>query len=197
MCKKLGHGSNYGGKANTLAAQSKLPLEVVQDFQPKYFAAFPAHLQWQAWTDAELRRRGTLISLMGRKRQFWGRRNDDATLREAIAYDPQSSLADIVNRAMLRLWQSGLAIVVLQDHDAITFMYPEDLEEHVVPMLWEALPETIPLRHGRTMTIPYDCKIGWNRGDWSEKNPDGLKDWTGSDPRKRTPSTHFLDRKRA
>lgn len=197
MCKKLGHGSNYGGKAHTLAQQSKLPINVVQDFQPKYFRAYPAHIQWHEWVDSELRRKGTLISLMGRKRQFWGRRNDDATLREAIAYDPQSSLADIVNRAMLRIWQTKTVIVVLQDHDAITFMYPEELEDSVVPILWHMLPEVIALKHSRELVIPYDCKIGWNRGDWSKTNPDGLRDWTGHDSRRRTPPIHFLDRKRA
>ena len=43
MCKKLGHGSNYGGKPNTLAEQSKVELDLVRQFQPKYFSAFPAH----------------------------------------------------------------------------------------------------------------------------------------------------------
>lgn len=187
--------SNYGGKPHTLAQQSKLPLPVVAEFQPKYFAAFPGHLQWHAWVDAELRRRGVLISLSGRKRQFWGRRNDDATLREAIAYDPQCSLADIVNRAMLRIWRDRTAVLMMQDHDALTFMYPEEAEAEVVPALKAALPETIGLRHGRTMTIPYDCKVGWNRGDWSEANPEGLKDWRGGDSRRRAKRVNWFDRK--
>lgn len=196
MCKKLGHGSNYAGQAETLATQSRLPLEIVRNFQPIYFKAFPAHLQWQAWVDAELRRKGRLISFMGRKRQFWGRRNDHKTLREAIAYDPQSSLSDIVNRALLRIWHNRTAIVMFQDHDALTFMYPEDREDEVVPLLAAALPEAIPLARGQELIIPYDCKVGWNKGDWSEDNPDGLMDWTGHDPRRRTPQVHWLDRKR-
>jgi len=40
MCKKLGHGSNYGGQPATLSAQAKLPITVVNDFQPKYFKAY-------------------------------------------------------------------------------------------------------------------------------------------------------------
>ena len=183
-CKKLGHGSNYGGQAATLAEQSRIPVKIVQSFQPKYFKAFPAHLAWQEWVGTQLRT-GTLISLMGRKRQFWGRRSDPATLREAIAYDPQSSLADIVNDAMLRLWRDRVALVMLQDHDAITFMYPEKEEGRVVPTLWQALPKKVPLARGRELCIPYDCKVGWNRGDFSEKNPNGLKDWAGEDKRKR------------
>lgn len=197
MCKKLGHGSNYRGQPETLAQQSQLPVQVVREFQPKYFAAFPAHLRWHAWTEAELYRTGTIISLMGRKRKFWGRRNSDDTLREAMAYDPQESLATIVNRAMLRLWPERRAIIMLQDHDALTWMYPEKDEDKVVPWLLANLPETIPLSHNRTLTIPYDCKTGWNRGDYHPKtNPDGLKDFYGHDDRKRTPAVHWLDRKR-
>lgn len=200
MCKKLGHGSNYGGKPATLSTQSKLPLNVVAKFQPKYFAAFPGLIGWQEWVDATLRRTGTLISLTGRKRQFWGRRNDDATLREAIAYDPQCSLADIVNRGMLKMWRERTALLIKQDHDATTWMYPEHLEDEIVPKLQAQLTEEIPLKNGRVMKIPYDAKVGWNLGDFDyknpAKNPDGMKDYTGHDDRKRTPPVHFLDRKK-
>ena len=103
MCKKLGHGSNYGGKPNTLAEQAKVELDLVKQFQPKYFEAFPAHQRWQAHVDETLRKKGYLVSLMNRKRWFFGRRSDPSTLREAIAYDPQSSLAEIVNQAMLNI----------------------------------------------------------------------------------------------
>ena len=134
MCKKLGHGSNYGGKATTLATQSKLPIGVVQAFQPKYFGAFPAHQQWQQWVANQLWAKGYLISLTGRKRWFMGRRNDQDTIRAAIAFDPQGSLADIVNRAMLRIWRQRTAILMMQDHDALTFQYPEHLESEILPV---------------------------------------------------------------
>lgn len=196
MCKKLGHGSNYGGKAQTLSAQAKLPITIVSEFQPKYFIAYPSHQRWHAWVENQLRTTGTLITLTGRKRQFWGRRNDDSTLREAIAYDPQGSLADIVNTAMLNIWRERIAIVMMHDHDALTFMYPEEREDEVVPLLKEALVITVPLKHGRELRVPYDCKVGWNRGDYNAKtNPDGLKDYQPGDKRRRTPPVRILDRK--
>jgi len=195
MCKKLGHGSNYGGKPATLSQQAKLPINIVSQFQPLYFRAFPAHLRWQAWVDSQLRKHGYLISLMGRKRYFFGRRSDDSTLREAIAYDPQSSLADIVNRAMLRVWRDRRVQLLMQDHDAITIQYPEEIEDEIIPQIMALLEETIPLEHNRTLTIPYDCKVGWNRGDWNaETNKDGLKDWVGGDQRRRSPEVGILDR---
>lgn len=198
MCKKLGHGSNYRGKPQTLSAQAKLPITVVSDFQPKYFRAFPAHLQWHRWVDDTLRREGTLTTLTGRKRQFWGRRNDESTLREAIAYDPQGSLADIVNSSMLRIWRLSLSELpvqlMMQDHDALTFQYPEAQEDEIVPKLLSLLRNPIELKHNRTLEIPYDAKTGWNRGDWSATNPDGLKDYAPGDKRRRTPQVSLLDR---
>jgi DNA polymerase-1 len=196
MCKKLGHGSNYGGKPDTLSAQAKVPRQLVIEFQPKYFQTFPAHLQWQHWVGNEIRRHGSLVSLLGRKRHFWGRRNDDSTLREAIAYDPQSSLADIVNTAMLNIWHRNIAILYMHDHDALTFQYPEAHEDTIIPILQEHLKVPIQLEHNRVMTIPFDCVVGYNRGKWdAETNPDGLRDYEpGDQGRRRTPQVGILDR---
>lgn len=194
MCKKLGHGSNYDGKPPTLAAQSKLPIEVVADFQPKYFAAFPKIRLWQSWTDSQLRATGQLTSLMGRDRHFFKRRNDPKTLREAIAFDPQSSLADIVNSALLRIWRQDIAILMFQDHDALTFMYPEKEEGRIVPLLQSQLVGAVELERGRVLRIPYDCKTGWNKSDWSETNQDGLRKYQGHDGRKRAPKASLMDR---
>ena len=195
MCKKLGHGSNYGGQPFTLAQQSHLPISVVQQFQPKYFDAFPAHRKWQEAVADNLIRDGYLVSLTGRKRWFMGRRNDPATLREAIAYDPQGSLADIVNTAMLRIWESGVATIMMHDHDALTFQYPEHLEDEIIPKIMSQLVVEVPLAHGRTLRIPYDCKVGWNKGDYHPtKNPEGLKDYAPSEKRKRQARAGILDR---
>lgn len=196
MCKKLGHGSNYGGKPGTLAEQSKLPLTVVAEFQRKYFRTFPRLLDWHEWVDNQLRRRGVFTSLSGRRRYFFGRRSESSTLREAIAYDPQCSLADIVNTAMLNIWRQGIAQLLFQDHDALTFQYPEHLEDEIVPKIIKGLEVPIELKNGRTMVIPFDAKVGWNKGDWNDKgtNPDGLKDWRPGDKRKRSPTLGILDR---
>ena len=187
--------SNYGGKPATLAEQSKLPLDVVKQFQPLYFRAFPSHQAWQGLVDDRLRKDGYLISLMGRKRYFFGRRNDPSTLREAIAYDPQSSLADLVNTAMLNIWRMGIAAIVMHDHDALTFMYPEKEEDKIIPVLMQHLVVPVELKNGRMLRVPYDCKVGWNKGEYNEStNPNGLRDYRGTEDRKRIPEANLLDR---
>jgi DNA polymerase I-like protein with 3'-5' exonuclease and polymerase domains len=185
MCKKLGHGSNYGGRAQTLSDQAKVGLTAVVDFQAKYFKAFKAHLNWHEWVRQQIQTRGFLVSLMGRKRYFFGRREDDNVIREAIAYDPQSSLSDIVNQGMLRVWSANDCQLLMQNHDSILVQYPQEKEDEIIPKIFDALHHEIPLAHGRTLTIPYGCQTGWNWGKFSKENPDGLKGYEPNDKRTR------------
>lgn len=195
MCKKIGHGTNYAGQPRTLAEQAKVDIDLIEEFQPIYFRAFPAHLKWHAYVQRELEETGTLISLLGRKRQFWGRRNDPATLREAIAYDPQGSLADIVNRGGIALWEANICQLLMQVHDAWVVQYPEHLEDEIIPKIQSLLRYPVPIGKGRDLVIPYGCKTGWNFGEYNEKtNPSGLKSYKGKDKRKRPTPTPLLDR---
>lgn len=195
MCKKVGHGSNYGGQPRTLATQAKVDIGIIQDFQPKYFTAFPAHLRWHSNVQQVLHSCGFIVSLTGRKRYFHGRRGDDSTLREAIAYDPQGSLADILNSGMLNVWRSRNCQLLMQIHDAILIQYPEKREDEILPKVLKQLEQPIDLSHGRQLIIPYDASVGFNWGKYKEgKNPDGLKAWKGGDTRKRTPKVSVLDR---
>jgi DNA polymerase I-like protein with 3'-5' exonuclease and polymerase domains len=193
MCKKIGHGTNYQGQAHTLAQQAKVDVELVQGFQPLYFMAFPAHLRWHANVERTLLEVGTIINLTGRKRQFWGRRNDPATLREAIAYDPQGSLADIVNRGMLSTWRASFTQLLMQVHDAIVVQYPEEVEDEIIPKILHQLAYPVRIRD-RELVIPYGCKVGWNFGEFNEQNPGGLKAYKGHDKRKRPEKVSILDR---
>ncbi len=199
MCKKIGHGTNYGGRPKTLATQAKVEPKLVEEFQTQYFRAFPAHLRWHDHVRRELITNGHLISLTGRKRWFFGKRDDDATLREAIAYDPQGSLADILNRGMLEVWRRGDCQLLMQVHDAILVQYPEKKEADVIPRILDALriPFTLREEHKtgrRRFEIPYDVAVGWNWGKHGEENLDGLQKWKGRDERKRSPEMHILDR---
>jgi DNA polymerase-1 len=185
MAKVLGHGTNYNGKPHTMSKHTKLDAKLIAEFQSKYFAAFPAHQRWHAHVASELRQHGNLTSLTGRRRWFFGRRDDDSTVREAIAFDPQGSVADILNRGMLNVWRENICQLLLQIHDAILIQYPEDQEDRVVPLVIQAIKVPIELLHGRTLVIPSEAKVGWNWASYSEENPDGLTKWRGADRRTR------------
>lgn len=194
MCKKIGHGSNYLGKPYTLSRQAKIEQRAIEDFQPKYFIAFPAHQRWHEWTKQQIRDTGILVSLTGRRRYFFGRRDEEETFREAVAFDPQGSLADILNRGMLNVFRANSCQLLMQIHDAILVQYPESREDEVIPLVQSQLRQVIELRHGRQLIMPFDVKSGWNWGNWSKENVDGLKSYSPGDKRRRTPKVPILDR---
>jgi hypothetical protein len=185
MAKVLGHGTNYSGQPHTMAKHTKLDAGLIAEFQSKYFAAFPSHKRWHAHVASQLRQFGNISSLTGRRRWFLGKRTDDATVREAIAYDPQGSVADILNKGMLQVWRLRLCQLLLQVHDAILIQYPEDLEDKIVPLVMKEILVPVELRHNRKLVIPSEAKVGWNWASYSESNVDGLKQWVGTDARKR------------
>ena len=196
LCKKLGHGTNFDGAPPTLSQQTGVPIDLVIAFQPKYMAAFPAIDEWHLWVAQQLAITGFLIGITGRKRWFWDRRTDPDTVRAAIAYDPQNSEAFIVNSGMLNIWWNRTATLMMHEHDGLVYQYPAHLEDDIVPRLISQLAVPIDIGHGRTLTVPYEAKVGYNRGEYHPTaNPDGLREYApGDQGRERTPEVGVLDR---
>lgn len=206
MAKRGGHATNYYGTARTIARHLKVEERVIADFQTPYFRTFPGIPLWHRWTAHQLGLHQCLTTPLGRRRHFFGRPGDDATLREAIAYSPQSVVGDLLNLALWRVWKFLPEVELLaQVHDSIVFQYREGMEETVLPRAMElaSIPLTVQNEAGEamTITIPSDCKVGFNWADdeiktsrgQTIKNPDGLVKWKPgrNDNRRRTPG---LDR---
>jgi DNA polymerase-1 len=189
LSKKLGHGSNYYGTPPTMARHAKITTKLAQLFQDRYFPAFPGIPKWHRYVAQQLQQHQVLTTPFGRTRHFFGRPNDDATLREAIAFVPQSSTGDRMNLALWRIWKhlrgAGVQLIA-QVHDAVYFQYPERADEQEI--ISEAL-QLIDIRlshNGRELIVPGEAKVGWNWGNWDEKkNPNGLKKFKGKDERSR------------
>ena len=193
--KRLGHGTNYFGKPPNMARQTHIELALVSEFQNKYFSAFPGIRDWHQWVRNKLLRDGFITTFMGRRRWFFGRRWEEETLRSAIAYEPQSAVADILNRGMLQVWKLNKVELLLQVHDAIVFQYPEEQENEIVPLVMKTLQVEVPLLHGRSLNIPTEAFVGWNWAYKNENNPDGLVAFNGNDTRKRTTETLLMDQR--
>lgn len=195
MAKRGGHGTNYFGTPRTMAGHLKVESKIMQEFQINYCGtherpggAFPGIRKWHYYVREELQSNRSITTLLGRKRTFFGRPNDDSTLREAIAFEPQSVVGDLLNTALWRVWKHEPRVQLLgQIHDAIVFQYPDDpkTEVEIIDRCLELTRIPITAR-GRTMTIPSECKIGWNwaeRDDTKKKfkdgNPNGLVKYKG------------------
>lgn len=212
VAKRIGHGSNYQGSPFGIAAAVGIPAPIVEEFQRRYFAAFPAIPEWHRYIAQAILTGQHLDTPLGRRRWFFGRPNEDSTIREAIAFIPQSTIGELLNLALLRTWKRSLLSVtnplhlpiqlLLQNHDAFAFQTPESTD---LPTLLESikleLQIPIPLVRGdqvEYMTIPAEFVTGWNwaykekgpKDQWhfEDGNPDGLSKWSGSDTRKRQQS---------
>lgn len=190
--KKLGHGTNFVGQPPTMAKHAHVPVSEVELFQRNYFRAFPCIPDYHEWVQQELIETAMLHNLFNRRRFFFGRPKEKATLREAVAFGPQSSTGEEVNIGMLRIWRAQRVQLLMQVHDSLLFQYREEDEEKVIPWACEQLRVMVQLSHGRDFFVPVEAKVGWNWGDMqvgkdgSVKNPGGLIKWKGVDDRKRS-----------
>jgi hypothetical protein len=213
MCKRAGHGTNYGLSATSLGRHLKIKISHATRFQLLYYGgvialsslerwhkqdkeggfqelidggtiigtgpsslvriqgAFPGIRKWHDETAKQLQLEGTLTTPLGRRRQFWGRLDDATTLRKAIAYVPQSTIGDLLNIGLYRVWNElkdeGVEVLG-QVHDAILGQFPIGTEADIIPKILERMKNPMQVG-GREMIIPSDCETGL---DW--KN---MKKW--------------------
>lgn len=206
MAKRGSHLSNYYGTAWTAARSLKVPIAIMEEFQARYIRggrvngqlvepAYPCIPQWWRWTAEQLQTTNQLLTPFGRRRHFFGRPNDDTTLREAIAFLPQSTTADRMNLGLWRVWKNMPEVQLLaQTYDSITFQYPEALDEdEIVSKALELIRVELVAPNGRSYVVPGEAKVGWNWGyqytaEDAEKavakgqkparlNPGGLAKW--------------------
>lgn len=186
LAKKLGHGSNYYGTPRTMAKHAKVQTSIIEEFQHSYFEAFPAIKLWHEWVKNQLRSRSFLTTMLGRRRSFFGRAFDDETLREAIAFEPQSLTADEIDLGMLAMWRGAKrfdAQLLAQVHDSTLWQVPIERVDEFVP--WALATKRVPIKlvAGREFAIPIEAKVGFNWGDFDptdpDRNPDGLRKWKG------------------
>lgn len=209
VAKKGVHSANYGVQAKTTAMfvnnEAKdtwgrpgtgITITVAQAQQviDGYFMLAP-EVKTNYWTDVkrELNRNRTLTTPLGRKRTFFGRweSNDDSKfLNAAYSFAPQGGVGDLTTMAWVDMdyqfsQQKLPAEVLVNVHDSMMAQCDDDPEviEAVANIMAKsmAIPITI---HGKTFTIPSDCKVGYN---WMDKGKDG------SNPRGLVDISKFLD----
>lgn len=169
MSKRGGHATNYYATPPTVSKHLKIPRYAAEAFQSAYFAAFPGIREWQASVAATLlSEREITTPFFHRTRQFFGRPTDQATIREAIAYQPQSMVGDLLNlglrRAHARLEPKGLRILG-QVHDAVLYQTPVAKSDKLSTLLVSEMEIPIEMPSGKTMTIGASYTLGKN---WME-----------------------------
>lgn len=174
MAKKGGHLSNYDGKPPTMSHQLMLPIQVCREFQHNYFEEFSGIRDWHLEVQIELQTSRKLVTPLGRVRHFFDRPSSHSTIREGIAYLPQSLIVDTSNRGALNIFRKYPFIRLhLQLHDGLLTQFPNSLL-HLAPQVAKDFEIETPVR-GKIMRIPAEVSIGWNWGKMNKDNPGGLR----------------------
>jgi len=184
--KKVCHGLNYLMGPQTLCdsiikelgPKYAITQKQAKQFGGVYFERFKGVKNWHHDIFEELKATRTLTNCFGRKRTFLGR-IDEKMHRIGVAFKPQSTVADLCNRAIRRVYEEfgakfredgtmelGEQIeFLLQIHDSLLWQLPDTVDikatgERIVKAM------TIPCHiHGMNVIIPIDNCYGHNWGE--------------------------------
>lgn len=165
IAKRIIHASNYGMGPNTFSQQAGVSVAEAKRLLNLYFATYPRINVWHMQTRDLIRKSRTMRTPMGRTRTFFNRWSEEL-YKEALAFVPQSTVADLLNEGLLALYNAKLPGVdlLLQVHDSVLCQAPTEGINETMEKVRSLL--TIPLEiGGRVMTIPVTVKAGIN---WME-----------------------------
>ena len=155
--KAVCHGTNYLGKAPTLAAKAGLAIPSVQRVQNWYFSVAPEIKEWHKKIEWTARTQNYVENIFGAR--FWVLDfNDPMWLNKIVAAIPQSSAAILVNKALTRLERAekGKNIqVLLQVHDSLAGQFRKE-DTTAIQRIKSYMELTIPYKD--PLIIPADIK---------------------------------------
>jgi DNA polymerase I-like protein with 3'-5' exonuclease and polymerase domains len=174
MGKLANHSGNYMAGPGVLVNRAmKFDIPGVNYYIAKRILdarhkAIPGLHLWWAEVEKTLNKCRCLSTCMGRTRQFFGR-IDNTTLRDAVAFEPQSIVGDVNNKIfwqMEQYFRDTPAKVVIQVHDEVGTICPDNMVEEVIAAhrRFAQIPLHIIPNH-EPLIIPVDMEVGKNWKD--------------------------------
>jgi len=190
ISKQVCHSSNYGigpnmFSLNTLEkSKGKIVIskQQAQTYLTFYHSLFPEIKEWHEAVRNQIEQTGYLYNLFGFPRYFHKNgRYDDALLKEAFAFVPQSTVGTITNIAVTEL-QNFIEVsqldwdILAQTHDSYLVQCPINEVDICVKFMTEIINQELKGNDGTVFRMKSEAATGFN---WSpfdpKKNPDGLK----------------------
>ncbi len=142
---KMGvHLTNYGGKPRTLSKSLGMLMHEAELFQRRWFQMHPNILEWHRRIENQLRTTRQVENKFGYRRFYYDR--IDGLLPEALAWIPQSTVACVINRALVNIDKNLPKVqLLLQVHDSLV--------GQVLRSEWAQ--QKILMRPAMLITVPY------------------------------------------
>jgi hypothetical protein len=121
--------TNYVGSAAGIAANVGLLVHEVERVQKWYFGANPEIPAWHKWLSARIFRSNDkwIENVFGYRRYFFNLRENNL-MQIAAAWEPQSSVAILINKGMHRIFQELPDVTIrMQTHDSLFGDYPDNM----------------------------------------------------------------------
>lgn len=181
QAKRIVHGSTYGQSPYGISRLMHIPVLVARKAQDAFFSAFPLLREWQKYIYAQVVEGLPIATPFYREVTLLGRPWDEHTYKQGLALTPQSSVGDILNTALFRIYSQhdpDLIELLAQVHDAILSQWEEKQEDKAIQAILDAMRVETPIKdiYGVTRTCVIGCEIavGYNWGKQSKSNPRGL-----------------------
>lgn len=167
------HGGNYGLGAKKASAIYGLSYLDAKHAIEAYRGALPEVEQWWDRIQSLLHATRTLFSPIGRRRQFFGRM-DQELFRSAYSFIPQATVSDVINRALCFLHDILKDLggwPVLQVHDEIDAVVPEHHAEEAMRRMKRVMEYPIRFKGiEEPLVIPVEIGHGPSWGEQEEWN---------------------------
>lgn len=154
--KSFAHGTNYLGTAKGLAERLGLGVHEAEQTQKWYFGRFPKIKKWQDDLKDQVYKRRMVQNVFGYRCYFFDR-IEGTIFNQAAAWIPQSTVACLINRAYVKIYEElPEVLVLLQVHDSLAGEYPTHLGDWAVKRIVECAEIALP--YDDPLTIPVGVK---------------------------------------
>lgn len=191
IAKMICHASNYAATAGALQKHIlvksdgvlALPKRDCERFLSVYHSLFPEIREWHALVEDELKSTGELVNLFGFPRKFFGPLSNYKTIKEALAFVPQSTVGCITNMAFVEVqdWLEHNPEVewdlLNNKHDSVMMQAPHEEALVCAALLQSCMQRPLISPRGEKFQMKSEVSLGRNWAKYDEKtNPLGLKE---------------------
>lgn len=164
--KRAVHATNYGAASRTLHLNPDIgwSQSEADSFQSRWFSLHPGIKRWHSRVQGELFSRRTASNRFGYRIIYFDR--IDALLPQALAWGPQSTVAEVCFRGALALEEKCPWVeILIQVHDSLVFQIPK--EYFHTPRLREIHSALhVPVPYPDPLVIPW--KLSASTSSWGE-----------------------------
>lgn len=157
------HGTNYGGSPPAIAYAAGWTIHEADQWQKRWFSLHPKIRDWHKKVERQLQTTRKVTNAYGYSIHFFERTDD--LLPEALAWVPQSTVAEVCYIGMIQLREAEPKVRLnLQVHDSTVGQYPIVESARMRKLLPTILQSVTP--YADPLIIPWDLK--YSRKSWGD-----------------------------